>query len=93
MEILHKQAQDLTRAGVFSVVLECVEAQLAKEITQSLPIPTIGIGSGKNTDGQVLVFHDLLGLNPTAAPKFVQPIANLYQEQKTLIENYLKNNA
>lgn len=92
-ELLKTQAKNITQAGAFSLVLECVESSLAKNITDSIAIPTIGIGSGKNTDGQVLVYHDLLGLNATRAPKFVTPIANLYFDQKKLIETYLKNNS
>lgn len=90
-------AKHIEAAGAFSVVLECVEENLAREISSQLKIPTIGIGSGdaeaKSTDGQVLVYHDLLGLNAKRAPKFVSPIANLFQEQKKLIEQYLKNNS
>lgn len=94
---LKQEAQEIEAAGAFSVVLECVEENLAREISSKLNIPTIGIGSGdaksQSTDGQVLVYHDLLGLNSTRAPKFVTPIANLFQQQKDLIEEYLKNNS
>ena len=92
-QLLMKQADAISQTGAFSLVLECVETQLAQEITESIPIPTIGIGSGKQTNGQVLVYHDLLGLSPGKAPKFVTPIAHLFSEQKKLIENYLKNNS
>lgn len=96
-ECLLTQAKALQEAGAFSIVLECVEEKTAKEITSALNVPTIGIGCGgvkqRTTDGQVLVYHDLLGLSPTNAPKFVQPVAKFFQEQKTAIELYLKNNA
>lgn len=77
-EVLMENALAVERAGAFSVVLECVEATLAAEITQALSIPTIGIGSGPNSgsasiDGQILVTHDLLGLTEGRTPKFVEP--------------------
>lgn len=87
---LMKQAKLLEEAGAFSLVLECVDEQTAKEITQSISIPTIGIGSGKYTDGQVLVYHDLLGLSSTKAPQFVKPIANFFEEHKKIINKYLE---
>lgn len=87
---LLKEAQSLEIAGCFAVVLECVEEKLAEKITAKIKIPTIGIGSGKKTDGQVLVINDLLQMGPTAPPKFCQPIANLYQTKKKLINDYLK---
>jgi 3-methyl-2-oxobutanoate hydroxymethyltransferase len=68
-----------------------VDEKVATEITKNLSIPTIGIGSGKNTDGQVLVINDLLKLGPNTPPKFCQPIADLYQTKKSLIEQYLSN--
>lgn len=88
---LLNQALDLQRAGVFSIVLECVSAQVAKEITNELSIPTIGIGSGNDTDGQVLVINDLLKMGPESPPKFCTPIANLYEIKKNLIDSYLKS--
>lgn len=66
------QAQKLEQAGCFALVIECVPHQLAKTITESIPIPTIGIGAGHHTDGQVLVWHDLLGLNTSFHPKFIK---------------------
>lgn len=70
----------IQEAGVFSIVLECVSEEISKEITERLKIPTIGIGSGRYCDGQVLVTHDLLGMCPELAPKFVKPYANIKSE-------------
>lgn len=67
-----QQALQLQEAGCFSLVLECVPADLAEEITKALEIPTIGIGAGVNTDGQVLVLQDLLGMNKDFKPKFLK---------------------
>jgi 3-methyl-2-oxobutanoate hydroxymethyltransferase len=69
---LVQQAQKLEQAGCFALVIECVPHQLAKTITNSIHIPTIGIGAGIDTDGQVLVWHDLLGLQDSFNPKFVK---------------------
>lgn len=88
---LLKEASALENAGCFAVVLECVDEEVSKQITQQLKIPTIGIGSGDATDGQVLVTNDLLHLGPKAPPKFCRPVANLYQIKKELIETYLQN--
>jgi len=87
---LLKEAVALEEAGCFSIVLECVEENLAKKITQKLHIPTIGIGSGSDTDGQVLVINDLLHLGKNDPPKFCKPIANLYETKKQLLNEYLK---
>ncbi|MED7925671.1 3-methyl-2-oxobutanoate hydroxymethyltransferase [Nonomuraea sp. LP-02] len=73
---LMADAKDLERAGAFSVVLECVPAELAHRVTTSLAIPTIGIGAGAHTDAQVLVWQDLMGLTPRPA-KFVKRYADL----------------
>lgn len=69
---LLQQAKALEEAGCFSVVLECIPKALGKEITQELKIPTIGIGAGAETDGQILVLQDLLGMQNQKAPKFVR---------------------
>lgn len=87
---LRDEARRLQDAGCFSLVLECITEDLAQEITRDLEIPTIGIGSGPSTDGQVLVINDLLKINPDRPPKFVTPIAELYEQKKQLIEGYLK---
>jgi 3-methyl-2-oxobutanoate hydroxymethyltransferase len=89
-EKLLKDAKALEAAGCFSLVLECVEEKLSEKITQELKIPTIGIGSGTHTDGQVLVINDLLHLGKTQPPKFCLPIAHLYETKKQLINEYLK---
>ena len=73
---MREDAAALVAAGAFALVLECVPAALAREITAALPIPTIGIGAGPGCDGQVLVLHDLLGLNPEFKPRFVRRFAD-----------------
>jgi 3-methyl-2-oxobutanoate hydroxymethyltransferase len=69
---LREEAGMLEAAGAFAIVLECIPAQLAREISRSVRVPTIGIGAGDGCDGQVLVLHDLLGLNPDFKPRFVR---------------------
>lgn len=86
---LLEEALALEEAGAFMLVLECVEASLSKTITEKLNIPTIGIGSGQNTDGQVLVINDLLKMGPNNPPKFCSPIANFFNTKKELINKYL----
>ena len=86
---LMKEARALEAAGAFCLVLEMVEENVATQISKALSIPTIGIGSGKNTDGQVLVINDLLKLGPNMPPKFCTPIADLFETKKELINQYL----
>lgn len=86
---LIREAKALQAAGCFSIVLEMVEESVATRITNQLSIPTIGIGAGKKTDGQVLVINDLLKMGPHTPPKFCVPIADLYQLRKDLINQYL----
>lgn len=74
-----KNAKELEQAGCFSVVLECVPSELAKTITHELSIPTIGIGAGPDVDGQVLVWQDMLGMNPNFKPKFLRTYLNGHQ--------------
>jgi 3-methyl-2-oxobutanoate hydroxymethyltransferase len=81
-------AQALEAAGAFSIVLECVPEQLGKLITEKLSIPTIGIGGGRYTDGQVLVFHDMVGLFDKFLPKFVKQYINLTPEIIKALEQY-----
>ena len=71
-----RQAAALEELGAFSIVLECVPAELAREITAALRIPTIGIGAGAGCDGQILVLQDLLGMNVDFQPKFSRPFMN-----------------
>ena len=84
-----RDSQLLEKAGVFSIVLECVETSLAKLVTQKLKIPTIGIGASKYCDGQILVFDDLIGLNPTNY-KFVKKYANIRNNISKAVSNYSK---
>lgn len=86
------EAMNLQKAGAFAIVLECVKEEIATLITNELSIPTIGIGAGNKTDGQVLVLNDLLQLGPNRPPKFCTPIANLFKTKSELISNYLNNN-
>jgi 3-methyl-2-oxobutanoate hydroxymethyltransferase len=80
---LRSDAKALEEAGAFAVVLELVPAPLASEISKSLTIPTIGIGAGPACDGQVLVLHDMLGLNDRFSAKFVKKYADLAEEVRT----------
>ena len=84
-----EDAKILEEAGAFSIVLECVPAKLAGMITQSLSIPTIGIGAGIACDGQVLVVHDMLGMFEKFTPKFVKIYGNLNESMKDAIKQYL----
>jgi 3-methyl-2-oxobutanoate hydroxymethyltransferase len=79
-EALLSDARAVEKAGAFSVVLEIVVADVAKQITNAIGIPTIGIGSGEHCDGQILVTHDLIGLFPWFTPKFVSPEARVAEE-------------
>src|SRR6476646_977780 len=79
-ESLIRDGLALEKAGVFSVVLEIVNPEAARQITNALSIPTIGIGSGEHCDGQILVTHDLIGLFPWFTPKFVSPEARVADE-------------
>ena len=84
-----KDSQLLEKAGVFSIVLECIETSLAKLVTQNLKVPTIGIGASKFCDGQILVFDDLIGLNPMNY-RFVKKYANIRNEISKAVSNYSK---
>jgi 3-methyl-2-oxobutanoate hydroxymethyltransferase len=79
-DALLADAGAVEKAGAFSVVLEIVMADIAKQITKAIDIPTIGIGSGEHCDGQILVTHDLIGLFPWFTPKFVSPQARVGDE-------------
>lgn len=87
---LVKSALDLETAGAFMIVMECIPDLVAAKITQELRIPTIGIGAGKDCDGQVLVYHDLVGLFERFTPKFVKQYINLSPEIKKALVQYRK---
>lgn len=88
-EKLKKDALILQEAGCFSVVLEKIPAGLAKQVTQSIKIPTIGIGAGSHCDGQVLVVHDMLGLNKGFRPRFLRQYLNLFEQINGAVESYV----
>lgn len=90
-QLLIQQALRLEKAGCFSVVLECVPATLAAEITRRLSIPTIGIGAGLDVDGQVLVLQDLLGFNKEFKPKFLRTYMNGAELLQQALENFHKD--
>ena len=83
-----EDAQKLQDSGCFALVLECIPAALAKDITQNLTIPTIGIGAGKHTDGQVLVWHDLLGFNLNHVPSFVKQYTKVSSDVIKALNEY-----
>jgi len=86
---LKEDALSLEKSGAFSIVLEMIPAKLAAEISDELKIPTIGIGSGKDCDGQILVSHDMLGLYDKFKPRFVRRYAHLSNEMKKAFINYI----
>ncbi len=86
---LREDAKMLEETGCFSLVLEKIPAGLAQEVSESINIPTIGIGAGAGTDGQVLVVHDMLGINQEFHPRFLRRYHSLYEEMKGAIENYV----
>ena len=88
-EKLKKDAKLLEEAGCFGLVLEKIPALLAKEVSQSLQIPTIGIGAGKYCDGQVLVMHDLLGINTEFKPRFLRRYLDLHQQITQATQQYI----
>lgn len=79
----------LEKAGCFAIVLEKIPAMLAKEVTERLKIPVIGIGAGRHCDGQVLVLHDMLGINQDFSPRFLRRYHNLYAEITGAVTNYI----
>jgi 3-methyl-2-oxobutanoate hydroxymethyltransferase len=87
---LTHDAQAAQDAGAFAIVLECIQADIAARLTRSLRIPTIGIGSGADTDGQVLVINDLLGLTSGYVPRFVKPYANLRETITTAVKQHVE---
>ena len=88
-EKILSEAKLLEKAGVFSLVLECIESSLAKKITKEVKIPTIGIGASNNCDGQILVFDDLVGLNPINV-RFIKKYTNIRKEISKAVLNYAR---
>jgi 3-methyl-2-oxobutanoate hydroxymethyltransferase len=86
---LLEDAKLLEKTGCFSLVLEKIPAKLAGEVTANLKIPVIGIGAGPQTDGQVLVLHDMLGITQEFSPRFLRRYHNLYDEIKGAVQNYI----
>ena len=87
-ERLLQDAVEVDKNGVFSIVLECIPEILAKQITENVNAPTIGIGAGRFCDGQVLVINDMLGLNDGFSPKFLKKYANLTKTIKEALEKF-----
>jgi 3-methyl-2-oxobutanoate hydroxymethyltransferase len=87
---LLQSARDLEAAGAFSIVLECIPAELAEVITKAVSIPTIGIGAGKHCDGQVLVTHDMVGMFEKFTPSFVKQYVNLAPQIKEAVATYFE---
>jgi 3-methyl-2-oxobutanoate hydroxymethyltransferase len=90
-EKLKRDAGLLENAGCFAIVLEKIPAMLAKEVTDSVRIPTIGIGAGPHVDGQVLVLHDMLGINLKFSPRFLRRYHNLNEEVTGAVQSYISD--
>lgn len=88
---LIEDAQVLEEAGCFALVLEKIPAKLAEKVARNLTIPVIGIGAGGGVDGQVLVFHDMVGLTYEFSPRFLRRYLNLYSDIKGAVGNYIKD--
>jgi 3-methyl-2-oxobutanoate hydroxymethyltransferase len=88
---LKKDAKLLEKAGCFAIVLEKIPATLAKEVSQSIRIPTIGIGAGNHCDGQVLVMHDMLGINTEFKPRFLRQYLNIHEQSTKAVEQYISD--
>ncbi len=88
-EKLMEDAKILEKLGCFAIVLEKIPAELAKKVAESISIPVIGIGAGGGVDGQVLVIHDMLGMNNEFSPRFLRRYLNLYQEMTGAIGQYV----
>jgi 3-methyl-2-oxobutanoate hydroxymethyltransferase len=89
-KLIH-DAKLLEEAGCFAIVLEKIPSKLAKQVTELVKIPVIGIGAGSDVDGQVLVSHDLLGINKDFSPKFLRRYLNLFDEIKGAVEQYVSD--
>ena len=88
---LKSDAKLLEEAGCFGIVLEKIPALLAKEVAESISIPVIGIGAGKFCDGQVLVMHDMLGINTEFKPRFLRQYLNLHEPITQAVQHYIKD--
>ena len=88
---LIEDAKILEKSGVFSIVLEMVTSDVTKIVTKNVTVPTIGIGSGKDCDGQVLVIHDMLGMFEKIKPKFAKRYLNLSEEIRNAVSSYVKD--
>jgi 3-methyl-2-oxobutanoate hydroxymethyltransferase len=88
---LLRDAKVLAQAGVFSIVLEKIPSLLARKVTRSIPVPTIGIGAGPDCDGQVLVVYDMLGLTEEFKPRFVRRYAELAEMMRTAFRQYIQD--
>lgn len=88
---LIEDAKALEEAGCFSIVLEKIPAKLAQKVAESVQIPIIGIGAGSGVDGQVLVLHDMLGINKEFSPRFLRRYNDLYTSIKDSVENYISD--
>jgi 3-methyl-2-oxobutanoate hydroxymethyltransferase len=88
---LKEDALILQDAGCFAIVMEKIPALLAREVSESLTIPTIGIGAGKYCDGQVLVMHDMLGINHEFKPRLLRQYANLYEVMNAAVNHYVSD--
>ena len=90
-EKLIEDAQMLEKLGCFALVLEKIPAHLAEKVAKSISIPVIGIGAGGGVDGQVLVIHDMLGMNNEFSPRFLRRYLNLYEQMTTAISSYVND--
>ena len=90
-EKLRKDASLLQEVGCFAIVLEKIPADLAKEVSASLTIPVIGIGAGGDCDGQVLVMHDMLGINTEFKPRFLRQYLNIHEQATRAVQDYISD--
>ena len=88
---LMEDAKLLEEAGCFAIVLEKIPAELAEQVAKNVSIPIIGIGAGNGVDGQVLVVHDMLGINNEFSPRFLRKYNNLYEEMLGSIQRYIED--
>jgi 3-methyl-2-oxobutanoate hydroxymethyltransferase len=86
---LMEDAKALEEAGCFAIVLEKIPAKLAAEVAKAVTIPIIGIGAGNGVDGQVLVVHDMLGINNEFSPRFLRKYGNLYEQMMNAFQAYI----